>query len=40
MKVKDARIVLEAEEADKLIDHDEIARRAIELDRAVRYHLH
>ena len=31
MKVKDARIVLEAEEADKLIDHDEIARRAIEL---------
>lgn len=31
MKVKDARVVLEAEEADKLIDHDEIARRAIEL---------
>ncbi len=31
MKVKDARIVLEAEEAEKLIDHDEIARRAIEL---------
>ncbi len=31
MKVKDARIVLEEEEADKLIDHDEIARRAIEL---------
>ncbi len=31
MKVKEARIVLEAEEADKLIDHDEIARRAIEL---------
>lgn len=31
MKVKDARIVLEAEEADKLIDHDEIARHAIEL---------
>ena len=31
MKVKDARKVLEAEEADKLIDHDEIARRAIEL---------
>ncbi|AOV08276.1 ATP-dependent protease ATPase subunit HslU [Sporosarcina ureilytica] len=31
MKVKDARLVLEAEEADKLIDHDEIARRAIEL---------
>lgn len=31
MKVKDARVVLEEEEADKLIDHDEIARRAIEL---------
>ena len=31
MKVKDARIVLEVEEAEKLIDHDEIARRAIEL---------
>ncbi len=31
MKVKDARVVLEAEEADKLIDHDEIARHAIEL---------
>ena len=31
MKVKDARLVLEAEEADKLIDHDEIARNAIEL---------
>lgn len=31
MKVKEARLVLEAEEADKLIDHDEIARRAIEL---------
>ena len=31
MKVKDARKVLEAEEADKLIDHDEIARRAVEL---------
>jgi len=31
MKVKDARIALEAEEADKLIDHDEISRRAIEL---------
>ena len=31
MKVKDARLVLEAEEADKLIDHDEIARHAIEL---------
>ncbi len=31
MKVKDARKVLEAEEADKLIDHDEVARRAIEL---------
>lgn len=31
MKVKDARIVLESEEADKLIDHDEIARNAIEL---------
>lgn len=31
MKVKDARTVLETMEADKLIDHDEIARRAIEL---------
>lgn len=31
MKVKDARIILQAEEADKLIDHDEIARHAIEL---------
>ena len=31
MKVKDARLVLQAEEADKLIDHDEIARHAIEL---------
>ncbi|MDW0109238.1 ATP-dependent protease ATPase subunit HslU [Sporosarcina aquimarina] len=31
LKVKDARRVLEAEEADKLIDHDEIARLAIEL---------
>ena len=31
MKVKDARIVLEAAEVEKLIDHDEIARRAIEL---------
>ncbi|QTD43320.1 ATP-dependent protease ATPase subunit HslU [Sporosarcina sp. Te-1] len=31
MKVKDARKVLEAEEADKLIDQDEIARKAIEL---------
>lgn len=31
MKVKDARKVLEAEEADKLIDHDEVARRAVEL---------
>lgn len=31
MKVKDARLVLEAEEADKLIDHDEIARHGIEL---------
>ena len=31
MKVKDARVALEAEEADKLIDPDEIARRAIEL---------
>ena len=31
MKVKDARLVLESEEADKLIDHDEIARKAIEL---------
>ena len=26
MKVKDARHVLKAEEADKLIDHDEIAQ--------------
>jgi ATP-dependent HslUV protease ATP-binding subunit HslU len=31
MKVKDARLALEAEEADKLIDHDEISRRAVEL---------
>ncbi|MBD7983521.1 ATP-dependent protease ATPase subunit HslU [Sporosarcina sp. Sa2YVA2] len=31
MKVKDARKVLQAEEADKLIDHDEIARKAVEL---------
>ncbi|WJY28745.1 ATP-dependent protease ATPase subunit HslU [Sporosarcina trichiuri] len=31
MKVKDARRVVEAEEADKLIDHDEIARLAVEL---------
>jgi ATP-dependent HslUV protease ATP-binding subunit HslU len=31
MTVKDARKVLEAEEADKLIDHDEVARRAVEL---------
>lgn len=31
LKVKDARIALEAEEADKLIDPEEIARRAIEL---------
>ncbi|CAM3078640.1 ATP-dependent protease ATPase subunit HslU [Filibacter tadaridae] len=31
LKVKDARKVLQAEEADKLIDQDEIARRAIEL---------
>ena len=31
MKVKEARTVLEAEEADKLIDHDEIARSAVEL---------
>ncbi|WP_342512613.1 ATP-dependent protease ATPase subunit HslU [Sporosarcina sp. FSL K6-1522] len=31
MKVADARKALEAEEADKLIDHDEIARRAIDL---------
>lgn len=31
MMVKDARKALEAEEADKLIDQDEIARRAIEL---------
>ncbi|WOV85270.1 ATP-dependent protease ATPase subunit HslU [Sporosarcina jeotgali] len=31
MAVKDARRVLEAEEADKLIDHDEIARQAVQL---------
>ncbi|GEN82036.1 ATP-dependent protease ATPase subunit ClpY [Sporosarcina luteola] len=31
MKVKDARKVLQSEEADKLIDHDEIARKAVEL---------
>lgn len=31
MKVKDARKILQAEEADKLIDHDEIARRSVEL---------
>ncbi|MER2088125.1 ATP-dependent protease ATPase subunit HslU [Sporosarcina sp. JAI121] len=31
LKVKDARTALEAEEADKLIDPEEIARRAIEL---------
>lgn len=31
LKVKDARPLLESEEADKLIDHDEIARRAVEL---------
>ncbi|WP_432354961.1 ATP-dependent protease ATPase subunit HslU [Sporosarcina sp. A2] len=31
LPVKDARRVLEAEEADKLIDHDEIARLAVEL---------
>ncbi|MFS0688107.1 ATP-dependent protease ATPase subunit HslU [Sporosarcina sp. 179-K 8C2 HS] len=31
MKVKDARKVLQAEEADKLIDHDEISRRSVEL---------
>lgn len=31
MKVKDARVVLEAEEADKLIDQDEVARKGIEL---------
>ncbi|MHA6258700.1 ATP-dependent protease ATPase subunit HslU [Sporosarcina sp. CAU 1771] len=31
LKVKDARSFLESEEADKLIDHDEIARHAIEL---------
>lgn len=31
MKVKDARLVLQSEEADKLADHDEIARRAIDL---------
>lgn len=31
MKVRDARKVLEAEEADKLIDQDEVARKGIEL---------
>ncbi|KXH79972.1 ATP-dependent protease ATPase subunit HslU [Sporosarcina sp. HYO08] len=31
LSVKDARKVLEAEEADKLIDEDEIARQAVEL---------
>ncbi|MDN4607472.1 ATP-dependent protease ATPase subunit HslU [Sporosarcina highlanderae] len=31
MKVKDARKILQAEEADKLIDHDDIARKAVEL---------
>lgn len=31
MKVKDARKVLAAEEADKLIDQDEVARKGIEL---------
>ncbi len=31
MKVKDARVVLELEEADKLIDQDEVARKGIEL---------
>ncbi|MBD7907139.1 ATP-dependent protease ATPase subunit HslU [Sporosarcina gallistercoris] len=31
LSVKDARRVLEAEEADKLIDHDEIARQAVQL---------
>lgn len=31
LKIKDARPILESEEADKLIDHDEIARRAVEL---------
>lgn len=31
LAVKDARRVLEAEEADKLIDHDEIARQAVQL---------
>lgn len=31
MKVKDARKILQAEEADKLIDHDEIARKSVEL---------
>ncbi len=29
MKVKDARIVIEAEEADKLIDSEEVARKAV-----------
>lgn len=31
MKVRDARKVLEQEEADQLIDHEEIARKAVEL---------
>lgn len=31
MKVKDARVVLETEEADKLIDQDEVARKGIEM---------
>ncbi|WP_252503615.1 ATP-dependent protease ATPase subunit HslU [Sporosarcina sp. Marseille-Q4943] len=31
MKVKEARKILQAEEADKLIDHDEISRRSVEL---------
>lgn len=31
MKVKDARKVIQAEEADKLIDHDEIARKSVDL---------
>ncbi|PIC65743.1 HslU--HslV peptidase ATPase subunit [Sporosarcina sp. P13] len=31
MKVKDARLALEAEEADKLIDQDEVARKGIEM---------
>ena len=39
MKVKDARKVLEAEEADKLIDHDEMAKTCGGIDGAVGHHL-